>query len=146
MKYVAPAYLTILLFGCGPDACPPTGGIRTPASNATSDSDPRVESVPSPSATKLAADPCDGIREARFESVKDLGNGLGPDGTVSMGKLSVEFRGGVVRFEVADTLRSGTYVCEDGDISSTGDESFRGHFDVVKGTLTWNGQEYERVE
>jgi hypothetical protein len=64
-----------------------------------------------------------------------------------MGPLTVEFREGMVRFEVADTSLTASYDCNDGEISgSSASGVFRGHFDALKGTLTWNGHEYERVK
>jgi hypothetical protein len=63
-----------------------------------------------------------------------------------MGKWTVEFRGGVVRFQVTDTSRTASYACTDGEISgAAAGGTFRGHYDASKGTLTWNGHEYERV-
>ena len=72
---------------------------------------------------------------------------MGPDGMPAMGKWSVEFRDGVVRFQVSDTDMTATYACTDGEITgSAWGGAFRGRYDASKGTLTWNGAAYERVK
>jgi len=77
-----------------------------------------------------------------FKSVEAFDTGVGPDGMPAMGSLFVEFRGGMVRFDLADASLTAAYVCADGDISgSSSSGDFRGHYDAAKGTLTWNGHE-----
>jgi hypothetical protein len=79
--------------------------------------------------------------------VETFDTGLGEDGRPAMGRWTVEFRDGMVRFQVTDTSQTAAYVCDNGEISgSSWSGDFRGHFDALKGTLTWNGHEYERVK
>ena len=81
-----------------------------------------------------------------FRSLEAFDTGLGPDGKPAMAHLTVEFRDGVVRFQLTDTSLTANYVCTDGDISgSSAGGNFQGHYDAAKATLTWNGNAYERV-
>ena len=64
-----------------------------------------------------------------------------------MGKLTIEFRDGVMRYQVADAFDSAAYVCANGEI--TGGEAgqeFHLLYDGVEDRLTWNSHEYERVK
>jgi hypothetical protein len=99
------------------------------------------------SVTEIGSNPCDGFRDSVFKSVEAFDTGVGPDGMPAMGSLYVEFRGGMVRFDLADASVTAASVCADGDISgSSSSGDFRGHYDPAKGTLTWNGHEYEKVK
>ena len=74
-------------------------------------------------------------------------SGFGQDGKPALGRWTVEFREGMVRFQVTDTDETAAYECDGGEISgSSASGEFRGHFDALKGTLTWTGHEYERVK
>ena len=145
VKHPVLMFLALTLWSCTRDAPPearnPTSAPQqAPASRSKTTSTPIA---PDPKPTNGA---CDAIRDATFRSVESFDTGLGPDGKPAMAPLTVEFRDGVVRFQVADTSLTAPYLCTEGNISgSSASGGFQGHYDVTRGTLTWNGHEYAKT-
>lgn len=82
------------------------------------------------------------IADSGFRSLKAFPTGLDEDGELLFGYLTVEFRGGIGRYSVADFRCTERYRC-DADAILAGPAT--GRYDAARKILVWNGNEYERV-
>ena len=82
------------------------------------------------------------MTDATFRSLKEFDTGLGPDGLPALGRVTVEFRGRLVRYQIADAFSTTDFRCDDGMILAG---PCTGRYDAARKILIWNGNEYERV-
>jgi hypothetical protein len=108
---------------------------------------PLVVGIASVTLAGLAAagctpDACAEIDGAQFLSVGERECGLGPEGP-EMCHWSVSFEGGGFSWSYSDVVETGTYECDDGEITASGNGStYQGSYDPDTGTLTWDGFDY----
>ena len=146
MKHPVIALVALSLCSCSSDAPDSTDQTRATVSQQAPASNSKPDGTSIASTPKATGNPCDAIRDATFRSVEAFDSGVREDGSPAMGTWMVEFRGGLVRFQEADTSRTATYACADGEISCTSEGNCRGHYDASTGTLTGNGHPYERIK
>ena len=90
---------------------------------------------------------CIAIEGARFDSIRELDLGLGPDGVI-MGHWTIYFENGNFSWTYSDISSTGVYECDGWNITghyNNGENEHNGTYNRETNILLWEGEEYIKI-